>query len=80
MTYDIIGNLEYKDNVYATCTYDTECTLNELEESLWEDGKKFINWVYMDKDLGDVIYNLTNYEINDFANALMTMPNFHFEA
>ena len=52
--------LEYKDNVYATCTYDTECTLNELEDSLWEDGKKFINWVYMDKDLGDVIYNLTS--------------------
>ncbi len=52
--------LVYSGKTYATCTYDEECTLADLAEEDWDEGKKFINWMYNGNDLGDVVYNLTS--------------------
>ena len=52
--------LVYGGKTYATCTYDEECTLADLAEEDWDEGKKFINWMYNGNDLGDVVYNLTS--------------------
>lgn len=52
--------LVYSGKTYATCTYDEECILADLAEEDWDEGKKFINWIYNGNDLGDVVYNLTS--------------------